>query len=223
MKKIGTRDLYLGLSVSNVSIVLTIAVFAFVASFRAVSEAAELYGVAPDLSWLVPCFIDGGILACGVSALRKTMAEKSCWSYRFGVFAFSLASVAANALHVIPLEEAWTAKNFWIPVAFAMAPALILACMIEGLIDQIKDSAEGIATREEVDAKEAQAQALRDQREMARIEREATAKALRLSKVQKLHASGNSPSQIASKVGVSRKTIERDLKEIQPAPLSIVA
>ena len=111
-----------------VALAVLIAVFAFVLSFDALRTVALACGVAPSLAWMFPLVVDGSTLAFTWAAWAfRTRAMPSVYPWTMLV-AFTLVSLAGNALHAHPVPLSGLMLPDWAPpLIMTVPPAALLA------------------------------------------------------------------------------------------------
>lgn len=111
-----------------VALAILIAMFAFVLSFDALRAVALACGVAPALAWMFPLVVDGSTLAFTWAAWAfRTRAMSSVYPWTMLV-AFTLVSLAGNALHAHPVASSGLSLPDWAPpLIMTVPPAALLA------------------------------------------------------------------------------------------------
>lgn len=124
----------------SAALVAGVALSAFVLSFDAIRDLAELYGIRPNISWLVPLIVDMAMIAFSVSVVRAELAKERTavlWSM---ILLFTAVSVLLNVEHsnTIPTEPIGNSR--WLrPFVYALAPLALLASF-ESLMAQVRSA-----------------------------------------------------------------------------------
>ncbi len=216
------------ISLLSALLVILLASASFTLSFDALKELASQNGFKPGFAPLFPLIIDGAIVVFSLSALRLSLHQESCRYPMFLVVIATGSSICFNMAHA--LEE---------PLAQVMAsiPPLALFLSFEQLMRQIRSGARKSAElielaqlRGEVERLERRRDELsRPKKAPKQGEKPGSTDAAMLSKanstrrsqlgerrlrVAELLEQGREVAEIAEILGVSRRTIKRDIEVV---------
>lgn len=202
------------LSVLSAILVLGLAAGAFTLSYDALRHSASENGISPSLVWIWPLILDGAIVIFSICALRASLYLEPSGYAMFLVIAATAVSITFNALHAPPGIS---------PKIMAGLPPLALFLCFELLIRQIKGEAERNISRI-VDEAKKKSNAV--PKELSRLKRKTHTPATestvskkaeieqRRVEVARLRNEKSSISEIATCLGVSPKTVERDISSL---------
>lgn len=226
------------LSVSTGLLVALLAAGAFALSFDALNHLAQENGVTPGLAWVWPLVLDGAIVVFSLSALRASLHRESIGYPMALVVIATVASVIFNVAHapdgILPHTMAA------VPPVFLFLSFELLMRQLRSEVERSYKLASLAELSSEWDKAEAarlrlssQIEKLTNQRDSLKIEintsnaasvRELLDKAnvakadkikARRARVAELSAQELPLNQIANVVGVSAKTIKRDLTALE--------
>lgn len=198
-----------------VCMVLTgaVAVVAFFGSFHAQSEYAVQVGIAtPENAWTLPAAIDGAVVVCGLLALGTGLAGiRTRWPAAVSLTALVI-SVAVNVAHAPPTLAARLTASV-MPIALAACGHLVLLTvhlLVSSrsallMVDVIADRVVQQLSVNELPAPI-------EVSEPVQVETASDTDLRRL-----LAEADNNVSEAARRMGVSRATFYRRLRETEPA------
>lgn len=115
------------------SLVLLLAVVAFVLSYNALQAVALDSGLPLVLSYLWPALIDFALVVFSLSVVRASLlGERTLWPWLL-VSVSTIATIGFNLIHVTPGLD-----NQWINWLVAIMPPLALFLSFESLMNMIK-------------------------------------------------------------------------------------
>jgi len=192
---------------------------AFAVSFAAQVDLVALLSVSkPELAWISPLLVDGLIVVMALTILSKRLngGNRAVWSVLMWLFAG--LSVALNVGHGLVLEKESSPLEFWLSVVIAALPAVCLTVVTEAIFTQLTLR---VVTAEQKRQAEEEKASRDNERKRKQEERDLNNKARRQRDVSAMFARGKSAKEIADKVGVNPRTIERDIAELglsRPSP-----
>jgi hypothetical protein len=202
------------LSVLSCVLVLGLAAGAFALSYDVLRHFATENGISPTLVWIWPLILDGAIVVFSISALRASLYLESYRYAMFLVIAATATSIAFNALH---------APSGIAPKVMAGIPPLALFLCFDLLVRQLRNEVMRSMSKclpklasKSSPRKKTTSKANRSS-DVASPKKQKVA--LRRQEISALRGSNSSLSEIANTLGVSQKTVERDIAELKKVPL----
>lgn len=217
------------ISIVSGILVMALAVASFSLSFHAIRDLASQHGFKTN-PWLMPLILDGSIIVFSLAAMRAQLFGQKARYEMLLVLAATFASVVFNIAHA-PADA--------LARLLAIVPPLCLFLAFEVLARQIRSEVERTSALAGVEELSVEVASLRAEKEKlsksihratGQTEVESpdkcptgrelldTANARRRDKIQERRSkvfamtAGNfAPKQIADSLGVSLKTIQRDL------------
>ena len=228
------------LSVSTGLLVALLAAGAFALSFDALNHLAEENGVTAGLTWVWPLVLDGAIVVFSLSALRASLHREPIGYPMALVVIATGASVVFNVAHAPSGLLAHTMAA--VPPIFLFLSFELLMRQLRAEVERSAKLASLEELAAQVDKMEAVRFRLSSQIEKMTCQREGIKDDIRVAKSASVHelldkANGAKrdiiqarrakvaelvgqelpPSQIAEVLGVSAKTIKRDLAALDKA------
>lgn len=222
------------------ALVAVLAAGAFALSFDSLQQLAHEHGVSAGLTWVWPLVLDGAIAVFSLSVLRCSLhREKARYEMSLVVCA-TVASLAFNMLHA---QDGSVAKLMGAvpPLALFASFELVVrqirsevertACLTSR--SELSSQLEHLSQQR--DTLEGQVQQLSARRDSLKLElRQAKSASVhelldkaneakedkirqRIELVAELAGHGKTPVEIASVVGVSAKTVKRDMARLKAA------
>lgn len=199
-----------------------LALASFVLSYEALWTLALDSQVNSKLAWLWPLTLDFFVLVASLSILKGSLnnePRKYAWTM---VIVFTFLSIVFNAIHKgVPLEVYNIYVRPWLKIVVYTLPPAAFVFSFHLLMAQIKDSLEsivGILGQTEIKEIPELAMAPEPVQENVqvdvqpdRIDYKAGKVEDRRRQIPELYQAGLSEGQIADKLGVSIKTIQRDM------------
>lgn len=178
-------------------LVTFLAVAAFGLSFEALRDLAIVAGgMKPQVAWLFPLIVDGGIIVFSLGALRAGVTGGGDQRWFLGlVVVVTLLSVALNVAH---------AQEGFVAALVASVPPVLLFLAFESLMRQIHDSVAAPARGRKIPAR-------RSSEPMGSL-RPVVAQPDRKTQVIEMAARGVSRGEIARTLRMSPATIRRYLQ-----------
>ncbi|MCG8599438.1 MAG: DUF2637 domain-containing protein [Verrucomicrobiales bacterium] len=228
------------LSVTTGILVALLATGAFALSFDALNHLAKENGVAAGLTWVWPLVLDGAIVVFSLSALRASLHRESIRYPMTLVVIATATSVIFNVAHAPEglLAHAMAAMP---PLFLFLAFELLMrqlrseatrssrvVCLgeLEKEIAAMSAKANRLANhvqrledqRDDLKAevKSGKSASVRELLDRANVAKQDKIKARR-DKVSELLQENHSPREIADALGVSTKTVKRDMEELKAA------
>jgi uncharacterized protein YerC len=221
-------------------LVALLAAGAFALSFTALKELASANGVSVGLTWIWPLILDGAIIVFSMAVLRASLYRESARYPMTLVVCATVASVVFNLAHA-PENLVARLMSCVPPLALFAAFELVVrqirsevergTCLAS--LNELSEHLEHLSSRRDV--LEGQVQQISARRDSLKLELKQvksptvhslldmanTAKAdkisERLSLVADLLGQGRTPTEIATRAGVSAKTVKRDLARLKVA------
>ena len=228
------------LSVSTGLLVALLAAGAFALSFDALNHLAEENGVTSGLTWVWPLVLDGAIVVFSLSALRASLHRETIGYPMSLVVIATAASVLFNVAHAPGGLLAHTMAA--VPPVFLFLSFELLMRQLRAEVERSAKLASLEQMSGEMDKMEAARLRLSSQIERLTSQRDALKGEIKVAKSASVHelldkANGAKrdkiearrakvselarqelpPSQIAEVLGVSPKTIKRDLAALDMA------
>lgn len=151
--------------------------FAFYISFYAIMSFAESVGFPRAVSWAFPAFIDTMIIISAGAILSQKAHGTPTWKSWLALLGFSAASVFANVMHALRLDNSDPVWAVGAAVIAALVPiGVFTATELVGDI-AIDNPESRRRERHEAQAEENEEIQRNQERELARIEHEARLKA----------------------------------------------